>query len=116
MEKFKWLLLTSEKYFPAAEVFIFRVTRVFRDIFVRLWHQLTLAVEELSTAACFSVVGNRELLDLYKAFVADQPQNSAWTGFASRMNPLKHASLAIVVSKQYGGRSCLLSIRLCHFE
>jgi len=68
----------------------------------KLWHQLTLAVEELSKAPCFQVDGNHELLDLYKNFVADQAPTAPWTGFASRMNPLKHASLAIVVSKQFG--------------
>ncbi len=75
----------------------------------RLWHQLTLAVEELSKSPCFQVNGNHELLDLYKNFVADQAPTAPWTGFASRMNPLKHASLAIVVSKQFGGENLFLA-------
>ncbi len=93
--------------------FIIFVTRLTLDVMrTRLWHQLSLAVEELSKAPCFQVDGNHELLDLYKNFVADQAPTALWTGFASRMNPLKHASLAIVVSKQFGGEYCCVSCRM----
>lgn len=51
----------------------------------------------------FQTEGNKDLLTLYREFLADQPSSSAWTGYASKMNAVKHASLAIVVSKQNGG-------------
>lgn len=67
----------------------------------KLWHQATLALEELVKAPCFWVEGNNELLDLYNQFLKDQPSTAQWTGFASKISPVKHASLAIVISKQY---------------
>ena len=69
----------------------------------RLWHQATLALEELVKAPCFSAVGNKELLELYKGFLQDQPSSAPWSGFACKISPVKHASLAIVISKQYNG-------------
>jgi len=67
----------------------------------KLWHQTTLALEELVKAPVFFAGGNKELLGLYKEFLQDQPANSPWTGFASKISPVKHASLAIVVAKQF---------------
>ncbi len=69
----------------------------------RLWHQATLGLEELVKDPVFQTEGNTDLLTLYREFLADQPSTSAWTGYASKMNAVKHASLAIIVSKQYGG-------------
>mmetsp|Transcript_38222 Transcript_38222/g.95678 ORF Transcript_38222/g.95678 Transcript_38222/m.95678 type:complete len:375 (-) Transcript_38222:56-1180(-) len=67
----------------------------------KLWHQTTIALQELVKAPCFAASGNTELLDIYKDFLQDQPQGSGWTGFASKISPVKHASLAITISKQY---------------
>lgn len=36
-------------------------------------------------------------------FLKDQPSTAKWTGFASKISPVKYASLAIVISKQYNG-------------
>ncbi|EKX31540.1 26S proteasome regulatory complex, subunit RPN9 [Guillardia theta CCMP2712] len=68
----------------------------------KLWHQATLALEELCRDPCFSEEGNKDLITLYNEVVADQPSSAPWTGFASKMNPVKHASLCIRVSLQYG--------------
>eukprot|EP00285_Hemiselmis_virescens_P005840 CAMPEP_0173384904 /NCGR_PEP_ID=MMETSP1356-20130122/7496_1 /TAXON_ID=77927 ORGANISM="Hemiselmis virescens, Strain PCC157" /NCGR_SAMPLE_ID=MMETSP1356 /ASSEMBLY_ACC=CAM_ASM_000847 /LENGTH=398 /DNA_ID=CAMNT_0014340495 /DNA_START=54 /DNA_END=1250 /DNA_ORIENTATION=+ len=68
----------------------------------KLWHQTTIALEELVKAPCFSAKGNTELLELYKTFLQDQPQGSGWPGFASKISPVKHASLCITISKQFG--------------
>ena len=68
----------------------------------KLWHQATLALEELVKDPCFSADGNRDLVTLYNDLVKDQPSGSQWSGFGSRMNAVKHAALAIRVSKQYG--------------
>jgi 26S proteasome regulatory subunit N9 len=67
----------------------------------KLWHQTTIALEELFKAPCFSAPGNKDLLELFKSFLQDQPQASGWTGFASKISPVKHALLAITASKQY---------------
>jgi len=68
----------------------------------KLWHQATLAVEELAKDPCFSAEGNKDLLTLYDELVKDQPPSAQWSGFGSRMNAVKHAALAIRVSKQHG--------------
>ena len=61
-----------------------------------------MALEELSADAVFNTEGNKDLLALYHDLVKDQPSGSQWSGFGSRMNAVKHASLAIRVSKQHG--------------
>jgi hypothetical protein len=68
----------------------------------KLWHQATLALEELVKDPCFSADGNRDLLTLYDDLVKDQPSGSQWSGFGGRMNAVRHAALAIRVSKQHG--------------
>jgi hypothetical protein len=57
----------------------------------KLWHQATLAVEELAKDPCFSAEGNKDLLTLYDELVKDQPPSAQWSGFGSRMNAVKHA-------------------------
>ena len=57
----------------------------------KLWHQATLAVEELAKDPCFSAEGNKDLLSLYDELVKDQPPSAQWSGFGSRMNAVKHA-------------------------
>ena len=101
----------------------------------KLWHQATLALEELCRDPCFSEEVEsclREEMFLFSACVVGQqgsdhtlqrgcggpgdltksmslpamtilqPSSAPWTGFASKMNPVKHASLCIRVSLQYG--------------
>jgi 26S proteasome regulatory subunit N9 len=68
----------------------------------KLWHQATLALEELVKDPVFNAAGNKDLLTLYNDLVKDQPPGSQWSGFGSRMNAVKHAALAIRVSKQHG--------------
>mmetsp|Transcript_41439 Transcript_41439/g.84728 ORF Transcript_41439/g.84728 Transcript_41439/m.84728 type:complete len:398 (+) Transcript_41439:21-1214(+) len=68
----------------------------------KLWHQATIGLEELVKDPVFQTPGNTDLLTLYREFLADQPSSSAWTGYASKMNSVKHAALAITVSKQHG--------------
>lgn len=57
----------------------------------RLWHQLTLALQQHITSPAFQKDGNF-LPQLYTYFIA---------GFAYRLNPLKLAMIAEVVAKQY---------------
>eukprot|EP00960_Hanusia_phi_P065793 766211-Hanusia_phi.AAC.4 len=86
----------------------------------KLWHQATLALEELCKDACFSeevdrwkqgshrpVQGSRGRpgdgrMLLETILTRPQPSSASWTGFASKINPVKHASLCIRVSLQYG--------------
>ncbi len=64
-----------------------------------------MVLEELVKAPCFAAPGNKELLELYRSFLQDQPSSAPWTGFASKISPVKHASLVIAISKQYDGES-----------
>lgn len=80
----------------------------------RLWHQTTLTLEELVKAPVFYAGGNTELLDIYRQFLQDQKSGSGWTGFACKISPVKHASLAITIAKQFQGKfaifvCCLLT-------
>ena len=86
----------------------------------KLWHQATLAVEELAKDPCFSAEGNKDLLTLYDELVKDQPPSAQWSGFGSRMNAVKHAGAcsckcrarprtAIAAARDRGG--CLSSVR-----
>lgn len=61
----------------------------------KLWHQATLALEELVQDACFIADGNKDLLTLYNELVKDQPSGSSWSGFGSRMNAVKHAGVSV---------------------
>ena len=61
----------------------------------KLWHQATLAVEELAKDPCFSAEGNKDLLTLYDELVKDQPPSAPWSGFGSRMNSVKHAGACV---------------------
>jgi hypothetical protein len=67
----------------------------------KLWHQTTVALEELTKDKIFSAPGNTDLLALYSDFIADQPSGSAWPGFASKMSALRLATIGIAVSKQH---------------
>jgi 26S proteasome regulatory subunit N9 len=57
----------------------------------RLWHQLTIALEQRINQPEFQRDASY-LPELYDKFIA---------GFAYRLNPLKLAKIAVVVSKQY---------------
>jgi len=61
----------------------------------KLWHQATLALEELVQDACFNAAGNKDLIAVYNELVKDQPSGSSWSGFGSRMNAVKHASVFV---------------------
>jgi len=63
----------------------------------KLWHQATLALEELVQDACFNAAGNKDLIALYNELVKDQPSGSSWSGFGSRMNAVKHASVVVCI-------------------
>jgi len=69
----------------------------------KLWHQATLALEELVKDACFSKDGNKDLLELYNEFIKDQPTSSSWSGFGSRMNAVKHACQCLQFTCMHAG-------------
>ena len=59
----------------------------------KLWHELTLKLEEVVAAPAFCVLGDDVLVRLYTRFVSD---------FEERLNQLKLAHLAVAVSARMG--------------
>ena len=66
----------------------------------RLWHELTLKLEEVVAAPAFCVPGDDLLVRLFTHFVSD---------FAERMNQLKLSHIAVAVSARLGEPSAAVA-------
>ncbi|XP_042005468.1 26S proteasome non-ATPase regulatory subunit 13 homolog B-like [Salvia splendens] len=69
------------------------------DLYQRkLWHQLTLKLEQFVTLAVFQA--GDSLIQLYQNFITD---------FETKINLLKLAHFAVIVSRQYSGKDAAIS-------
>ncbi|GAB2296061.1 26S proteasome non-ATPase regulatory subunit 13 A [Dionaea muscipula] len=64
----------------------------------KLWHQLTQKLEQLVALAVFQA--GDTLIQLYQNFITD---------FETKMNPLKLAHFAVIVSWQYAAKEAAIS-------